>query len=83
MKYEEAREGLRYLISDDCTDSQFDYIDEIETAIKSLQAWDEVLEFINKQLINRPFRNYESTLESRAYEHVKAFIEQKLKEVEE
>lgn len=52
-----------------------------DMVIKSLEAWDEVLAFINKQLINRPFRNYESTLESRAYEHVKAFIEQKLSEV--
>lgn len=36
MKLEEAIEGLRYLISDDCTDSQFDYVDEIETAIEAL-----------------------------------------------
>lgn len=52
----------------------------IKELLKSAEALDEVLAFINKQIINRPFRDYESTLESRTYEHVKAFIVQKLKE---
>ena len=37
MTYEEAIEGLNYLISDDCTDTQHDYIEEIELAIKALE----------------------------------------------
>ena len=37
MTYEEAIAGLKYLISDDCTDHQFDYIDEIEMAIEAME----------------------------------------------
>ena len=37
MTYEETIEGLKYLISDDCTDTQHDYIEEIELAIEALE----------------------------------------------
>ena len=37
MTYEEALEGLKYLISEDCTDTQFDYREEIELAIEALE----------------------------------------------
>lgn len=35
MTYEESIEGLRYLSN--CTASQFDYVDEVETAIECLE----------------------------------------------
>lgn len=37
MRVEEAIDNLKYLISDDCTDSQVDYVDEIEMAIEALE----------------------------------------------
>lgn len=37
MEYEEARKSLRYLISDKCTDTQSDYIDELELAIECIE----------------------------------------------
>ena len=33
----EVIENLEYLVSDSCTDTQFDYIEEIEIATKSLK----------------------------------------------
>ena len=36
MKPEEAIENLKYLISEDCCDTQMDYVDEIEMAIQAL-----------------------------------------------
>ena len=41
MKTNEVIDNLEYLISEVCTDSHFDYIPEIETAIKALknQEW--------------------------------------------
>lgn len=33
----ELIETLEFLISEDCTDTQFDYADDIETAIKALK----------------------------------------------
>ena len=37
MKVQEVIENLKYLISDDCTDTQSDYVEEIELAIKVLE----------------------------------------------
>ena len=37
MKPEEAIDGLRYMISGGCTDSHWDFIDEIELAIETLE----------------------------------------------
>lgn len=37
MTINEAVENLRYLISDDCTDTQHDYADEIVLAIEVLE----------------------------------------------
>lgn len=37
MTEQEAIENLRYLISDNCTDTQNDYVEEIELAIKVLK----------------------------------------------
>ena len=37
MKIQEAIENLKYLISDDCTDNQMDFVEEIETAINALE----------------------------------------------
>ena len=37
MTAEEAIDNLKYLISEDCTDSHFDFITEIEMAIEALE----------------------------------------------
>lgn len=37
MKVQEVIQNLEYLISDDCTGTQSDYIEEIELAIKVLE----------------------------------------------
>ena len=37
MTVQDVIENLKYLISDDCTDTQSDYIEEIELAIKVLE----------------------------------------------
>lgn len=37
MELDEVIENLEYLVSDSCTDTQFDYIEEIEIATKSLK----------------------------------------------
>lgn len=37
MKIENVIENLKYLISDDCTGNQYDFREEIETAIISLE----------------------------------------------
>ena len=37
MTYEEAIENLKYLISDDCTDTQHDFVEEIRIAIEALE----------------------------------------------
>lgn len=43
MTAKEAIDNLEYLISEDCTESQFDYIDEIEMAIMALGAIDQII----------------------------------------
>ena len=37
MTVEEAIEGLEYLIGDDCTDTQYDYVEEIQMGIDALK----------------------------------------------
>lgn len=37
MTIKEKIENLKYLISDDCTDTQVDYIEEIESGISALE----------------------------------------------
>ena len=37
MTNEEAIENLKYLISDDCTDTQHDFVEEIKIAIEALE----------------------------------------------
>ena len=37
MNIQETIENLKYLISDDCTDNQMDFVEEIETAINALE----------------------------------------------
>ena len=37
MTAQEAIENLKYMISDNCTDTQSDFIDEIEIAISALE----------------------------------------------
>lgn len=37
MELKEAIDGLRYMISGGCTDSHWDFIDEIELAIKTME----------------------------------------------
>lgn len=37
MKVQEVIQNLKYLISDDCTETQKDYVEEIEFAIKALE----------------------------------------------
>ena len=37
MTNEEAIENLKYLISDDCTDTQHDFVKEIKIAIEALE----------------------------------------------
>ena len=45
MRIQEAIDNLRYLISDECTDTQDDYYDEIQLAILMLE----------KQVPKKPF----------------------------
>ena len=37
MTPKEAIDNLEYLISEDCTDSQFDFVDEVKFAIEALE----------------------------------------------
>lgn len=37
LELDEVIENLEYLVSDSCTDTQFDYVEEIEIATKSLK----------------------------------------------
>lgn len=37
LELNEVIENLEYLVSDSCTDTQFDYLEEIEIATKSLE----------------------------------------------
>ncbi|MBQ0014678.1 MAG: hypothetical protein KBS82_05070 [Oscillospiraceae bacterium] len=41
MKLEEVIENLRYLISENCTDTQYDYVEEIGIAIEILELQNE------------------------------------------
>ena len=48
MTYEEVIENLKYLISDDCTDTQHDFVKEIKIAIEALE----------KQTPKKPYWEY-------------------------
>ena len=48
MTNEEAIENLKYLISDDCTDTQHDFVKEIKIAIEALE----------KQVPKKPYWEY-------------------------
>ena len=37
LELDEVIENLEYLVSDSCTDTQFDYVEEIEIATKSFK----------------------------------------------
>lgn len=37
LELNEVIENLKYLVSDSCTDTQFDYLEEIEIATKALE----------------------------------------------
>ena len=37
MTYEEVIDNLKYLISDDCTDTQHDFVEEIKISIEALE----------------------------------------------
>ena len=50
MIYEEAIENLKYLISDDCTDTQHDFVEEIKIAIEALE----------KQIPKKPYKDNEN-----------------------
>ena len=50
MTYEEAIENLKYLISDDCTDTQHDFVKEIKIAIEALE----------KQTPKKPYKDNEN-----------------------
>ncbi len=48
MTNEEVIENLKYLISDDCTDTQHDFVEEIKIAIDALE----------KQIPKKPYWEY-------------------------
>ena len=64
MKIQEAIENLKYLVSDNCTDNQTDFIEEIEIAIDALQKQIPKKPIINKSKIqcvnghNQPTQHY-------------------------
>lgn len=52
LELDEVIENLEYLVSDSCTDTQFDYIEEIEIATKSLK----------KQIPMKPIKSEEQSV---------------------
>ena len=50
MDYNEVIENLKYLISEDCTDTQFDYEDEIEIAIRVMEYQEDLHSKIDKAI---------------------------------
>ena len=64
MKIQETIENLKYLISDDCTDNQTDFIEEIEISIDALEKQMPKKPIINKGKIqcvnghNQPKQHY-------------------------
>lgn len=46
LELNEVIENLEYLVSDSCTDTQFDYIEEIEIATKALEKQEKIKEII-------------------------------------
>lgn len=50
MDWKEVIEKLKYLISEDCTDTQFDYSDEIEIAIRVMESQEDLRSKIDKAI---------------------------------
>ena len=50
MDWKEVIENLKYLISEDCTDTQFDYADEIEIAIRVMESQEDMSSKIDKAI---------------------------------
>lgn len=50
MEWKEVIENLKYLISEDCTDTQFDYADEIEIAIRVMESQEDLWSKIHKAI---------------------------------
>lgn len=48
--WKEVIENLKYLISEDCTDTQFDYADEIETAIRVMESQEDLRSKVDKAI---------------------------------
>ena len=59
---QEVVENLKYLISGDCTDTQSDYVDEIETAIRVIEKFEKI-----KHIVDRPTGN---NAEEKAYNYM-------------
>ena len=50
MDWKEVIESLKYLISENCTDTQFDYADEIEIAIRVMESQEDLRSKIDKTI---------------------------------
>lgn len=50
MDWKEVIDNLKYLISKDCTDTQFDYADEIEIAIRVMESQEDLRSKIDKAI---------------------------------
>ena len=50
MNYNEVIKNLEYLISEDCTETQFDYEDEIDIAIRVMKNTNDVYSKIDKAI---------------------------------
>ena len=50
MDWKEVIKNLKYLISEDCTDTQFDYADEIEIAIRVMESQEDLSSKIDKAI---------------------------------
>ena len=60
---EKVIETLQYMISEDCTETQFDYIDEIEAAIAMLKEQEESIpvSWLKEKLVGHPELPYATT----------------------
>lgn len=55
MTVQEAIKNLQYLITDDCTDTQFDYIEEIKLAISALEKQESLKSIQNEPCYVKAF----------------------------
>lgn len=60
MDWKEVIGNLKYLISEDCTDTQFDYADEIEIAIRVMESQEDLQSKINKAIEEIERRNFDN-----------------------